>query len=231
MSDRKAEVGQIDVLRLETQYLAQRYAKLVFQSPDPIIGRATMLTAVDNTGSSSESDPSQDESDAPRSMDSGHRMTFARAANILCESLDVRDRGGVVFFDTTSRLRTMHDSSEGSQSVAEVLSYSTSEAEMGLGGQSNLSNVLSFSPIEERLLSGLLSRYRRGKLWTFDEDGVFSSSEDDTLFTPSTNRNSDGHKETRASRNQDEVLLLQRHFPGVRQILFSGLWDSGSSRW
>ena len=191
-----------------------------------------MLTGTDNTGSPSDSETSQDESEsnqAPRSLDSGHRVTFARAANILCESLDVKDQGGVVFFDTTSRLRTLNDSSEDqSARVAEVLGFSTTENEMGLGDQSNLKDVSSFSPIEESLLSPLLSRYRRGKMWTFVEDGSLSSSEDDTA---STANDTQSHKGSRINRNEAEVLLLQKHFPGVRQLIFSGLWDSGSSRW
>lgn len=186
-------------------------------------------------GSPSEPEISQDDSDpnqAPKSVDSGHRMTFARAANILCESLDVRDRGGVVFFDTTSRLRTVHDSSKiQSQRTAEVLSYSTCEAEMALGDQPTLNNVQSFSPVDEILLSGLLSHYHRGKMWAFDEDGNLSSSEEDTLSSTLTTLTSENRKQNRINRDQAEVSLLQKHFPGVRQIMFSGLWDAGSSRW
>ena len=193
------------------------------------------MTTVDNNGSPSEHETSQDESDysqAPENADTGHRTTFARAANILCDSLDVRERGGVVFFDTTSRLRTGNDSSEHtSQRLAEVLSFSTSETETGLGDRSKMNNVQSFSPVDESLLSSLLSRYCHGKMWTFDSDGNLSSSEEETSSPSLTTRTSEDSNQRRISLKQTETTLLRKHFPGARQILFSGLWDAGSSRW
>lgn len=98
-------------------------------------------------------------------------MTFARAANILCDSLDVRDRGGVVFYDTTSRLKqagdisTADDSTERkAQRPAEVVSFSTSEESLGLDNQCE--KVKSFNPIDESLLHSLIAKYPRGKLWS-----------------------------------------------------------------
>ncbi len=198
-----------------------------------------ILISVDTTGSPSEPETSQDDSDsnqAPKSVDTGHHMTFGRAANILCESLDVRDRGGVVFFDTTSRLRTIHDSTERQpQRPAEVLGHSTSdstsEAGVGLGDQSKMDNTQAFSPVDESLLNSMLACYRRGKMWTFDQDGNLSSSEEDTFSPLLPAKSSESSKQSHIRRKQVEVSLLQKHFPGVRQILFSGFWDAGSSRW
>lgn len=199
------------------------------------IGETYFLTATDNSRSPNEPETSQDDSDssqAPKSMDTGHRMTFARAANILCETLDVRDRGGVVFFDTTSRLRSKTDASDGrSQQPAEILSYSTSEADMGYGGEPKVDNIQSFSPVDERLLSSLLSRYRRGQIWSFDQGGNLSSSEEDMLSPLLPAKHSENGKQSRIDRKQVEISLLQKYFPGARQILFTGLWDAGSSRW
>ena len=195
----------------------------------------TIIPGADNIGLTSEPETSQDESDynhAPKSADTGHRMTFARAANILCDSLDVRERGGVVFFDTTSRLRTVSDSSEqSSQRLAEVLSFATSETDPGLGDRSTVNNLQSFSPVDESLLSSLLARYRRGKLWSFDYDGNLSSSEEDTFSPSLSTKSSESSNQRRISSKGMEATLLQKHFPGARQILFSGLWDAASSRW
>ncbi len=165
-------------------------------------------------------------------MDTDHRMTFARAANLLCESLDLRERGGVVFFDTTSRLRTDNPNSNErrSQRPAEIVSYSTSEAELGVGDQFKTANIKSFTPLDENLIHSLLAKYPRGKMWTFDQDGNLSSSEEDSL-SPRDPKYSESSRQSRANRKQIEAMLLQRHFPGVRQLLFAGLWDAGSSRW
>lgn len=159
-------------------------------------------------------------------------MTFARAANLLCESLDVREQGGVVFFDTTSRLRRddSHGNERKSQRPAGIVSYSTCEAELGMGDQAKSTNIKSFTPLDENLIHSLLVRYPRGKMWAFDRDGDLSSSEEDSL-SPKDSKNSDNSRQSRANRKHIEAMLLQRHFPGVRQLLFAGLWDAGSSRW
>jgi len=189
---------------------------------------------VDPNGILSEHDSSQEDSDAGknnRNVDTGHRMTFARAANILCDSLDVRDNGGVVFYDTTSRLRQAADATTADnpterkiQRPAEIVSFSTSEESTGMGDPSE--KVKSFNPIDESLLHGLLAKYPRGKLWSFDEDGSLSSSEED-IMSPRLRTESEVRRQSRATRKQIEATLLQKHFPGVRQLVFSGLWDAG----
>lgn len=186
-----------------------------------------------NNGPHSDHDSSQEDSDfgsTSKTKDTSHRMTFARAANILCESLDVRDRGGVVYFDATSRHRVENgDSHERySERPAEIVSYSTPESDLGLG---NLSpETKSFKAVDENLLHSLLARYPRGKLWSFDQDGSLSSSEEEPL-SPRERTKSEGSRQIRANRKQIEAMLLQKHFPGVRQLIFTGLWDASSSRW
>lgn len=210
----------------------RRSGKLLFYD----LPRSTAYwVVIENGGSPSEPDTSQDDSDsgkATRNVDTDHRMTFARAANLLCESLDLRERGGVVYFDTTSRLRKDNSNSceRRSQRPAEIVSYSTSEAELGVGDQFKTANIKSFTPLDENLIHSLLVRYPRGNMWTFDQDGNLSSSEEDSL-SPSNSKSSESSKQSRANRKQIEAMLLQRHFPGVRQLLFAGLWDAGSSRW
>ena len=186
-----------------------------------------------NNGPHSDQDSSQEDSDfgnTSRSADTSHRMTFARAANILRESLDVRERGGVVYFDATSRHRTENSGSHErtSQRPAEIVSCSTPEVELGFGNQ--LRETKSFKPVDENLLHSLLARYPRGKLWSFDQDGSLSSSEEEP-FSPSEQTKSEGSGQIRAKRKHVEAMILQNHFPGVRQLIFSGLWDASSSRW
>ena len=185
-----------------------------------------------NNGSHSDPDSSQEDSDfgnPSHTADTSHRMTFTRAANILCESLDVRGRGGVVYFDATSRHRTEDSDSHEpkSQKPAEVVSYSTSESDLGSGNQ--LLEAKSFKAVDENLLHSLLARYPRGKLWSFDQDGSLSSSEEEP-FSPTERTKPEGSGQSRQRRHL-EAMLLQTHFPGVRQLIFSGLWDASSSRW
>lgn len=95
----------------------------------------------------------------------------------------------------------------------------------------------SFSQLDERSLHALLRRYPRGKLWIFDEDGpVSSSSEDETrkVSQPALERHptqAQAQRQRRKARMVAEARALQRHFPGVRNLLFVPLWDSARSRW
>ncbi len=189
---------------------------------------------VDQNGSPSEHESSQEDSDAGnvnRTVDTSHQIAFARAANILCDSLDVRDKGGVVFYDTTTRLQRSVDASKPddstehtSQRPAAIVSFSTSEESLGMGDQCE--KVNSFKPIDEQLLYSLLVKYPRGKLWSFDENGSLSSSEEDIL-SPHLRSESEARRHSKATKKQVEALLLQKSFPGVRQLIFSGLWDAG----
>ncbi len=186
-----------------------------------------------NNGPHSDQDSSQEDSDfgnASRDLNTGHSMTFTRAADILCESLDVRASGGVVYFDATSRHRIDNSDSHErkSERPAEIVSYSALESDLGL--RSQLPETKSFKPVDENLLHSLLARYPRGKLWSFDQDGSLSSSEEEPL-SPTERTKPEGSRQLRANRKQIEAMLLQKHFPGVRQLIFSGLWDASSSRW
>lgn len=157
-------------------------------------------------------------------------MTFVRAANILCDSLDVRPKGGVVFFDATARSRhtnnqTRVDSSERtSQRPAEVVSFSTAEETLGFPDQCG--KITSFNPVDEALLHSLLTKYPRGKMWSFDQEGCMSSSEEEAL-SPRERSESEARRMSRTTRKYIEANLLQKHFPGVRQLMLSGLWDAG----
>ena len=186
-----------------------------------------------NNGPHSDPNSSEEDSDfgnTSSNTDTSHRMTFTRAANILRESLDVGERGGVIYYDATSRHRTeISDSHENkSQRPAEIISYSTPESDAGLDNQPL--EIKSFKPLNENLLHSLLARYPRGKLWSFDQDGNLSSSEEEAL-SPKELNNSEGSGSIQVNRKHLEAMLLQTHFPGVSQLIFSGLWDASSSRW
>lgn len=153
---------------------------------------------------------------------------------MLSEALDLSGphrRGGVVFFDTTSRMhRQGHKSVDSSNQQnsgrmpatdldvcpADIVSQSASDG--------------AFTPVGQDLLFSFLKRYPRGKLWSFDLDGSLSSSEDDSTFPSKTGR-PPKDESSRAKRRQIEANILQRHFPKCRQLLFTGLWDAAASRW
>jgi hypothetical protein len=86
-----------------------------------------------------------------------------------------------------------------------------------------------------RVLHTFLRRYPRGKLWTFDSDGVVSSSDDDIyrLYDRDHGQHSknSGRLRARSSKHKYDATFLSRHFRGVRQLLFIPLWDAGRSRW
>lgn len=144
-----------------------------------------------------------------------------------------------MFFDSTSRPGTQGTRNPATRSrpesidlkpykPAEVISSSAVNAGMDLGNRA--AEHGSFIPLDEGLLHEFLAKYPRGKMWTFSTDGTLSSSEEEGL-SPKERRRSERTEEARATRKQMETAVLQRHFPGVRQLIFTGLWDAGSSRW
>lgn len=204
---------------------------------------------------------SQDEAEAaaPREdTDARHRRTFARAANLLRESLNLKESGGIAFLDTTLGYRGRDDEDSGSttgsdetsageehgsvtskpssnqrfgrrqsnihgrafsgttsgsagQLPAEILGFSTPELNMGTSD--TLESMKTFAPLGERALQRFLQRYPRGKMWSFDEDGSLSSSEEEVL-TGKMGKRSSATKPRRGGRKLAEARALQRHFPG-----------------
>ena len=204
--------------------------------------------------------------------DNGHRATFALAANLLREALQLEGDGGVVYYDTsigfsspTSIAETSSSGDDEQESeekltpgtsnyinmsqphsftssipretvggrferTATVLGFSTGTASTHKGAE--VTNKLSFSPLSERALAVLVKRYPRGKLWSFDVGISDSSSEDElSKCSSSTPKGSELPRDRRAKRREAEARLLLAHFPGVKQLLFTPLWDAGSGRW
>jgi hypothetical protein len=110
----------------------------------------------------------------------------------------------------------------------EILGFSTPTASSMHGD--DYPGGYSFTQLEEKSLHSFLRRYPRGKLWTFDQDGCISSSEDDIL-KPLQRTNTGGQSKRKRAKSDAEAAILLKHFPGVRQLLFVPLWDSSRSRW
>lgn len=201
--------------------------------------------------------------------DQGHHATFARAANLLRESLQLQGDGGVVYYDTSigfsapasiadtsssgddeqekflppafNDIYTSHSRSSTSfipkgtaegryGTTAPILGFSTGTASSHKGDEPT--GGLSFRPLPETALAILVKRYPRGKLWSFDVGVLDSSSEDELYKYDSSTAKSPGSTEDRRARRREaEARLLLAHFPGVRQLLFTPLWDAGSARW
>jgi hypothetical protein len=95
----------------------------------------------------------------------------------------------------------------------------------------------SFIPFHEKALHTLLRRYPRGKLWTLDSEvEILSSSEEDwgasnNAKDPEQQLKAVDRRKLRRARMRSDAKFLSRHFPGVSQLLFVPLWDSGRSRW
>ena len=65
--------------------------------------------------------------------------------------------------------------------------------------------------LNEKYFHGLFKRYPRGKLWTFDESGVLSSS-DEEVITPTT------PQQKKSTLRSAEARSLQASFPGGKNL-------------
>jgi len=125
-------------------------------------------------------------------------------------------------------------SSQESKKPVEILGFSTAQAS-SLNGE-EYPGPHAFVPFDEKALHTLLSRYPRGKLWTFGSDGAVSSSSEEESMK---NRKKDPAqyakdllmRKKRSVKAKSDARFLARHFPGVRQLLFIPLWDAGRTRW
>jgi hypothetical protein len=130
---------------------------------------------------------------------------------------------------SSSSSRMFHRSSIGSDRNVEILGFSTPGAASVHGDE--YPGAHAFVPFDEKSLHGVLRRYPRGRLWTFDQDGCISSSEEDTKAPLEAQAAARGQIRRKRARTMAEATLLLKHFPGVRQLLFVPLWDASRSRW
>ncbi|CAM1505895.1 Fc.00g115320.m01.CDS01 [Cosmosporella sp. VM-42] len=186
---------------------------------------------------------------------------FSKVANIIREAIEVE---GCLFFDATmgsyrtpisegkSKNGFFSQSSSSDESPnssneeqrwqsCEVLGFSTTETASidGVGSK------LPFATMGEKVLTQLLRRYPKGKIFNFDANGELQtsdSSEDDGQSTSLKSDKSDqqGRAESPASRSkrlkkpwlrQYEGSMLQEAFPGARSVIFIPVWDPRKDRW
>ncbi|KAG9659379.1 rhamnogalacturonate lyase, partial [Aureobasidium melanogenum] len=171
------------------------------------------------------------------------KSTFQRAADIIRESVDV---DGAIFLDASiGSFAGLVDGSQSqqdsmTQSSADISSYSTRTSEsthtndekhcIVLGTSlataakrrsSHMAPVMPLS-VSERFLQKLLSKYPRGKIWSYDDE------DDSESFVDSPNT---AHFVNRRGERWRERRLLRTLFPGARCLALVGMWDPHRSRW
>ncbi|KAK8023749.1 hypothetical protein PG993_011815 [Apiospora rasikravindrae] len=179
---------------------------------------------------------------------------FTRAASVVCRSLNI---GDVTFFSASSgsfgsRVDTLPGRDQPSDPFrTSYSSYGTPQQSRGhdsgtcpmLGtsrpdiSDSNApSSIGAPRSLSASLLSSLLKRHPRGRVFNFDEHGVLQtseSSEDSAKFLRDGIPTQKSHKttmKTRWSRQRRGKALLDI-FPGARSICFAPIWDDRRERW
>lgn len=104
-----------------------------------------------------------------------------------------------------------------SQRLAKIISFSSDEPILDTHSQSQSLNA--FSPLDEDYLQQLLVRYPCGKLWTFDEDGNLSSSEEELSLRDDSDASSLKHLRSRKRRL--DANYLQKCFPAGNVLMAS----------
>ena len=97
---------------------------------------------------------------------------------------------------------------------AKVLSFSSQTSSMV--NHDEISPQFGFRSPACKQLRRLLKRYPEGKLWTFNDNGVESSDDEDTV---------DHVKNASMATKLSETRFLTQCFPGARQILYSPLFN------
>ncbi|KAJ5162206.1 hypothetical protein N7492_007598 [Penicillium capsulatum] len=182
----------------------------------------------------------------PQDDSHGNSWCFRRAANLLRESLDLSNDGGVIFLEASNPSLADIDSgsdastADGDSGPATVLSMSTNDEPFSMRS-GPLANVPAAS-LDRSFLSILLRRYPKGKLWSFHRDGLISTSDDDDQEPhlhgfQASNISPPGHppiavtKPLGKRRKAGENSILNRYFPNATQIIFVPLWNAVNSQW
>ncbi|KAF7718723.1 Uncharacterized protein PECH_004295 [Penicillium ucsense] len=181
----------------------------------------------------------------------GNSWCFRRAANLLRESLDLDNDGGVIFYEATNNAFIEGDGGSAASGASDcsgsdaggpatILSMSTNEDPFAPRAGSGVTSPAA--NLDRSFLGMLLRRYPRGKLWSFHRDGIISASDDDDLTAlngsntpnsrsppgaPPVNISKPLGKRKRAAENS----WLNQYFPHATQILFVPLWNAVSSQW
>ena len=106
--------------------------------------------------------------------------------------------------ETTFQSSSIHDEDP---KKAGVLGRSTEH----LTNHANMHEAPAFTPLSEQALQQLIKRYPRGKLWSFDEEGSLSSSEEE--LRPGLSHKTSEKASLRRQRRKMEAKALQGCFP------------------
>ncbi|MCJ1396376.1 hypothetical protein MMC18_009266 [Xylographa bjoerkii] len=161
----------------------------------------------------------------------------SKSDGVLARTTLVNEDGAAAFegasnrqnFDSSQQDLSRNPESTGSRQnkevAAEVLAFSTKETPRGTCDKS--ASSVTFKPLGENVLHTLLKIYPHGKLWLFDDDGALSSPSDEAKGASQIARNSPDMMELK----RQEAATIRAHFPGVRQLMLSPLWDANTSCW
>ncbi|KAJ5610325.1 hypothetical protein N7510_007044 [Penicillium lagena] len=158
-------------------------------------------------------------------VSSNSEWLFQRAANLLRQSLDLADSGGVVFLETgddsSEKIDGSHCSPADSKSSAPVLALSTRDDPFAYQAGSEASYPAA--KLDNVFLNQLSRRYPKGRLWSFHRDGTLSTSDEEQSIGASRKRN----KRSGAS----EASKLSAYFPDACQVMFVPLWNATNLQW
>ena len=170
---------------------------------------------------------------------SGRGIGLRSDSDAQSDSEDGRERPLFALSSQTSQISTsttfdpiLNDFIEPPKNPAPILAFSTADVPFGRGDLSRSAKNTSIGQIDEEMLRKLLVRYPNGKLFDLDDGGgLNSASEDEDRYT-------DDHIGRKAANNRGSVSWTQREssllillFPGVRQLMFSPLWDASRQKW
>lgn len=182
------------------------------------------------------------------------RSTFQRATNILREALEL---DGAMIMDASVRTfggltaKMSRESMASSSTAAITTTFSDAHqvsttpslpeskpcmvlgesvlTPIGTSGDKDLANPW---PMTERFLHSLLEKYPKGKIWSFDDE------ERDESQVIALNP---GVEMAKSMRRNDEInrkgsrwierRTIRQLLPGVRSLVFVGMWDHHRGRW
>lgn len=183
---------------------------------------------------------------------------FSKAANIIRESIEIE---GALFLDASLKSFGGLTNPLGTDSLASTSqseSEDTKPKDASTDAESPCCDVLGFSnshsssidgdkdvpghtTVPEKLLSALLRRYPKGKIFTFDEHGVLEISDssdsgtdyDSGVSPPPVSESKERHKRTRGQpwERHLEGASISDMFPGARSVAFVPIWDAKKDRW
>lgn len=165
----------------------------------------------------------------------GNTWAFRRAANLLRESLELSGDGGVIFLDAghspMGDIDLAGESVDGDSAPAPVLAISTNDEPFAPRPGSRA--LYPASNLANGFLHQILHRHSKGRLWSFHQDGMVSSSDDECSPRRSTSRATKSTEPGKGPKKWKvtENALLNRYFPGASQVMFVPLWNPANSQW